>query len=85
MKRRNKVRILGQWITIQHVDLSKEEIHGDADTHKKIIRLDSSLNDTEYKRVLRHESYHIKLGLSGMSEQLDEKVEEALCVLAEID
>lgn len=89
MKRKAKAKVLGQWIKILHCDLTNEDseecLLGDCDVDKRVIRIEESLSDQEYKRVLRHEMFHMKVGLSGLREQLDEELEESLATLMEID
>ena len=91
MKRPDRVKILGQWITILYVDLKKEGenhdeiLYGDCDSRARIIRIEKTLDDDLTKRILNHEKYHMKLGLSGVAELLTSDQEEALAVLAETD
>jgi hypothetical protein len=89
MKKRSKLRVLGQWVELQHVDLSTSDddgtaLLGDCDSDRRIIRIDESLEGEEYQRVLRHEVFHMKLRLSGLKELVADDVEEALAVLMEI-
>lgn len=83
MKRRKRMKVLGQWVTIDHCDLKNEELWGDCDVGKRIIRIKDDATDEEYQRVLRHEVCHMRLGISGLSEFLTPELEEALAVLAE--
>ena len=90
MKKHDRVKVLGQWVRVEHKDLSvdaapDENLHGDCNVERRLIRLDQSLEGADYKRVLRHEKMHMKLGLSGLSELLTPEQEEAICVLSEID
>ena len=39
----------------------------------------------KYIRLVRHETFHMKMGLSGTGEMFTDEQEEALAVLAEID
>ena len=80
-----KLTILGEKIIVKYVDLISEDISGDADVVKRTIRIEKKLNSKERQRVLAHEQFHMKLGLSGLSDLLDPKMEEALCTLAEIE
>lgn len=83
MKRKSKIKVLGQWIKIEHVDLTKEDLFGDACAITRKIRLETTLTDSEYKRLLAHEVEHIRLRLSGLVEMMTPELEEALAVLAE--
>ncbi len=91
MKKRNKIKILGQWVTIEHCKLPESDdeevdtILGDCDVSTRTIRIDKDLEGVAYTRILRHEMFHMKVGLSGIGELLDLKLEEALAVLAEVD
>lgn len=90
LKKRNRIKVLGQWVTLEHADLSKAdtdggELCGDCDVDKRIIRLDEKLEGEEYRRVLRHEVFHMKVRISGLKELLSDEVDEALAVLAEVD
>ena len=88
MKKPSRVKILGQWIEIQHVDLSPEKedaeiLYGDSDLRARLIRIDINLDGAAFKRILNHEMYHMKLGISGLAETMPDNLEEALCILAE--
>jgi len=85
MKKRSRIKILGQWVNLEHVDLTKEGVHGDCDVEQRKIRIHIGLEGERYKRVLRHECEHMKFGLSGLVELLTPELEEALCTLAEVD
>jgi len=74
---------LGVWVKIEHTSLAEEGILGDSTVTKRVIRIEKTLEGGEYLRVLRHECMHMKLGISGLSDMLNKKQEEALCVLAE--
>ena len=75
--------IMGQIISIKYVTLSND--HGSSDVALREIRLNKKLADDVLERVLRHEKFHMKLGLSGLTEILSSELEEALCNLAESD
>ncbi len=83
MKRRKRMKVLGQWVTLEHTDLQSEELWGDCDVAKRHIRIKVDATDDEYNRVLRHEVCHMRLGISGLSELMTPELEEALAVLAE--
>lgn len=83
MKRKTRIRVKGEWVRVEHVDLSVEELLGDADINKRVIRIEISLTDKEYKRVLAHEKMHMILGLSGLAELLSAELEEGICVAME--
>tara|TARA_R100000742_G_C4256970_1_gene74823 strand:+ start:129 stop:404 length:276 start_codon:yes stop_codon:yes gene_type:complete len=91
MKKPEKIKILGQWAKVQYVDLTKggeavgEVLYGDCDVATRTIRIEKSLDDNLTKRVIKHETMHMKLGLSGLSEILTDEQEEAICVLVESD
>ena len=91
MKRPDRVKILGQWVNILYVNLQdegekhNEVLYGDCDSRTRIIRIEKTLDDQLTKRILNHEKYHMKLGLSGVIELLTAEQEEALCVLSETD
>jgi hypothetical protein len=75
--------ILGQKVTIKYVSMSND--HGQCDVALREIRINKKLNDETLERVLRHERFHMKMGIAGISEVLAPEVEEALCNLAESD
>ena len=83
MKKPIRKRVLGQWVTIQHVDLTKEDLHGDCDAVKRVIRIEITLEGEEFKRILAHELEHARLRLSGLAELMSDDLEEALACLAE--
>jgi len=60
-----------------------EEIDGECDPNKRIIRIEQTLEADHMKRIIEHEKFHAKLFVSGLAEDLTEKQQEALCVLAE--
>jgi len=84
MGRQSRVRVLGQYFKIIYEDLTAENIDGDTDINKRLIRIDSCITDPEHiRRIIAHEKFHAKLAVSGISELLGEEVEEALAILAE--
>lgn len=90
MKKRKRIKVLGQWITVEHCDLSKagesgEALCGDCNVDRRVIRIDETIEGEEYKRVLRHETFHMKVRISGVNEMLTDEIDEALAVLAEVD
>ena len=83
MSRKKTVEVLGVSVKVRHVDLSKEKLLGDFCNLKLTIRLEKTMTESEYKRVLAHETFHARLHISGLVELITEEVEEALCVLEE--
>ena len=82
-KKRTRAKCLGQWVDIQHCDLTEEGLLGDCDPSKRIIRIEVTLEGAEYKRIEAHEFAHMKMALSGLVEMMSPELEEALAVLAE--
>ena len=83
-----KFIVLGQKVKIEYVDnliVEGERCEGGCYISERVIKIDASLiNDTNrLLRVIRHELMHMRIGLSGLSEIIDPKVEEAICVLME--
>ena len=89
MKRPSKIKVLGQVVTIKQVTNLKNEdgiaCHGLCEVHNRIISIEKGMPNDKYIRLVRHETFHMKLGMSGLSEMLTDEQEEALAVLAEID
>ena len=80
--------ILGQDFEIQHVPnliVDGEKCEGGCYCSERVIKIDDVLRfDVErYNRVLTHELMHMAMGISGISEMMELKVEEAICVLME--
>ena len=89
MKRPSKIKVLGQVVTIKQVANLKNEdgiaCHGLCSVHDRTISIEKGVNNEKYTRLLRHETFHMKAGISGVGEVLTSEQEEALAVLAEID
>lgn len=83
MKRRKRMKILGEWVELEHVQFDNDDRWGDCDVGKRIIRIVETATDEEYARVLRHEVCHMRMGISGLTEFMTPELEEALAVLAE--
>ena len=69
--------ILGQTIDIVQISMS-EDSHGEADLDNHRIVLNEKYKDTN-KVTLIHELIHAAIGISGISEILTKKQEEAIC------
>lgn len=83
-KRKTKIKILGEWIKIEYCSIEvMDGCWGDSDSQARVIRIEEGLDDAMYKRILSHETMHMKLGLSGISEHLTTETEESICVLME--
>jgi len=91
MRKPDRAKVLGQWVDILYVDLKPEgekddeNLFGDCDVPNRVIRIEKTLEGELFKRTLRHEKQHMKLGISGLSNQLSPELEEQLCDLAEVD
>ena len=89
MKRSKKIKVLGQSVTVTEVAGLKNEdghaCHGLCEVQRRAISIDKGLDDGSYDRVLRHEVFHMRVGIAGINEMMSEELEEALAVLAEID
>ena len=86
MKKRARVKVLGQWIRIEHVPSEQMEgCLGFCIVEKRLIQLDASLEGDEYKRVLKHEITHMKHRISGLIEMMSPELDEALAVLSETE
>ena len=77
------ITVLGQIVKIKYAALTNN--HGDCDVALREIRLNKKLEGEALIRVLRHEAFHMKLGIAGLNELLSSELEEALCALAESD
>ena len=84
-----KIKVLGQTVVVRYIANLKNEDNiscwGLSHTNERYIEIDKGLSKAASARVLRHEIFHMKLGISGLSELLPEGLEEALAVLAETD
>jgi hypothetical protein len=88
-KEPNEVAILGRrcpimWDATLKADPGEEVPWGEYDRHECRISIDKKVTDVEYRlRTLVHEMVHAGLDVSGLTEILDEKIEEALCIAME--
>ena len=89
MKRPSKIKVLGQVVTIKEIVGLKNEdgipCHGLCEVHERVISIEKGMPNNKYERLVRHETFHMKAGISGIGEMLTGEQEEALAVLAEID
>ena len=70
--------ILGQEVTVKQDSSLEKECHGESLAEEHEIRLNPCHSKTS-KTTLIHEMIHMCLGISGVTEFLDEKQEEAVC------
>ena len=89
MKRPSKIKVLGQVVTVKQIANLKNEdgiaCHGFCDVHNRVIAIEKGISNDKYIRIVRHEMFHMKMGLSGVGEMFTDEQEEVLAVLAEID
>ena len=89
MEKPKKIKVFGQAVTVRYIDKLKNEdgipCLGLSHINDRTIELEQGLSKAATARVLRHEIFHMKLGISGLTELLSEELEEALAVLAETD
>ncbi len=83
-----QVTVLGQSFVVEHVQnllVEGERCEGACYVSERVIKLDDYLRfqQSRYNRVLKHELMHAALRVSGISELMELKMEEAICVLAE--
>ena len=83
MKRKSRVRVLGQYFKIEYCDLTADDLDGDCDPNKRIIRIEQTLEPDHMKRIIDHEVMHARLFVSGLYEGFTGRQQEALAVLAE--
>ena len=84
MKKRTRIKILGIWFKLEHLELKESEgLFADCCIETKTIRICESLTGVDYTQALQHEKCHALLRLSGLVELMDDKLEEAICVLME--
>ena len=70
------VEIFGKTITIDLTNL--DDLHGDYDADKLVIRLDIKQDvDSQFKTLI-HECIHAALDIGGLRHMLSGKVEEAV-------
>ena len=73
------VTIFGKEIKVEVTDNLDDDVLGEFRAQEKIIYL----SDFAGKETLLHEVAHAALHYSGISEMLDEKLEEAICTCME--
>ena len=83
-----EVLVLNQTFDIEHVQnllVDGEKCEGVCYTSERTIRIESALlaNPERYNRVVKHELLHAALGVSSISEMMELKMEEAICVMFE--
>ena len=85
MKKRTKIKVLGVWVAIKHVEglYEDHDMFGEYDSDTRTIRLEAKLEGSRYKEIERHEVWHALAQLSGLSEMIDPKLEESIAVLLE--
>lgn len=83
MRKPQRIKVLGEWFRVLHMDLSEEGLFGDCDVDNRVIRIDQSLEGKSFKETLKHEKFHAMLRISGISELLGDQLEEAICRLVE--
>lgn len=77
-----KINILGMTFDIE-LDASLDPLsYGETESKSYIIKI-NPLHYKERKLTLLHECIHAALGVSGLSEIIEEKVEEAIVVCIE--
>ncbi len=72
------VSVLGVNFIVKYSDLSKEELCGDCDVNKRIIRISTHITPDEQVSTLFHECIHAALGIAGINNLITEEVEEAI-------
>jgi hypothetical protein len=56
---------------------------GESNAMERTIQIKSNQKGDEFERTLLHEVVHAAMGISGVSELFDEKVEEAVVICLE--
>lgn len=77
------IDVLGVPFTIEYTDLEKDVVYGDCEPLSQTIRIDNTIPLDQQQKVLAHELTHAALRISGLNELIDDKIEEAICVLME--
>ena len=77
------IYVLGVPFTIEYTDLEKDVVYGDCEPLSQTIRIDNTIPLDQQQKVLAHELTHAALRISGLNELIDDKIEEAICVLME--
>jgi len=87
---KSQIRLLGRNIPIHYVSsteidkLAKDkEILGYYCNSTQSIYINKTLKGKHAERVLRHELMHATLDISGLTNLIDDKLEEALCNVME--
>ena len=77
------IDVLGVPFTIVYANLEKDGVYGDCEPLSQTIRIDNTIPIDHQQKVLAHELTHAALRISGLNELVDDKIEEAICVLME--
>jgi hypothetical protein len=56
---------------------------GESDAMERTIKIKANQKGDEFERTLLHEVVHAAMGISGISELFDEKIEEAIVICLE--
>ena len=84
------IEVLGEEVAVhstKHLTVDGDPCEGVFYLSRRAIYLEEGLKKfpKRYERVFKHEVMHAYLGISGLSESIGcIKIEEALCVLAEV-
>jgi len=70
--------IFGIKFKIEVADLTNEDLAGDSNIDKKLIRINSKDKISNQRSTLLHEVIHMALEIGGIGSTLDEKVEEGI-------
>lgn len=80
------ITVLGreiQIVEVETVDLKDPDTLAEWRPEKDTIELTVDLEPSLRERCLKHEKFHAMLDISGLTNLLDPKLEEALCNLVE--
>ena len=77
------IYVLGVPFTVIYTNLEKDGVYGDCEPLNQTIRIDNTIPLDQQQKVLAHELTHAALRISGLNELIDDKIEEAICVLME--
>lgn len=82
--------MLGESISIiyvQNLMVEGDKCEGACYLSERLIKIEEDLKaDYErLQRVIKHELMHMKLGISGISQMMDLRMEEAICTLMETE
>jgi hypothetical protein len=72
------ITVLGIEFKVEYLDLSKEDLMGDSDIDKKLIRINSTVSHDIQKSTLFHECIHMALRIPGFDHIISAKTEEAI-------